>query len=166
MRWFILALIVVPLTDAFLLFEVSGYIGSLTTIGLVVLTAIIGGNLVKHQGVSTWQRVQQQMQQGRPPALEMLEGACILVAGALLMTPGFVTDAIGFLLLLPPLRRLAIQAWLARKPINFHTYSGSNQQSDPFGRSSSSGPTSRTHPQGSSRPAQPNVIDAEYKRED
>lgn len=119
MGWFILVLIGVPLLDTWLLINVSSHIGSLTdtsgmlyTIGLVILTAVLGGRLVKQQGFAVWMKIQQQIQSGQTPAIELFEGGCILVAGALLITPGFITDAIGFALLIPPLRLWVAKQWL------------------------------------------------------
>lgn len=116
----ILALIflAVPLAEIFLLLQVGDVIGAWPTIALVVLTAVLGAYLVRHQGFSTWQRVQHQMQQGTLPAVEMMEGVALMIAGALLLTPGFFTDAVGFVLLTPPLRRLLIHRLVSRGVIN------------------------------------------------
>lgn len=137
MGWFILLLIGVPLLDTWLLINVGTQIGALYTIGLVILTAVVGGNLVKRQGLSTWMKIQQQMQSGQAPAIELFEGGCILVAGALLITPGFLTDTIGFLLLVPPLRQVVAAWWLKRKLAKAETHFIHNpnhhgQTADPF----------------------------------
>ena len=83
-------------------------VGALLTIGLVVFTAMLGAVLVRAQGFSTFARVQMQLAKGHVPAVEMIEGLMLFLAGALLLTPGFFTDAIGFVLLTPPLRRKLI----------------------------------------------------------
>jgi len=105
----------VPLVEIYVLLEVGGVIGALPTIGLVVLTAVIGAGLIRAQGLATLGRVQQELERGELPAVGIIEAALLLVAGALLLTPGFVTDTAGFLILVPPLRRWAIQSFLARR---------------------------------------------------
>lgn len=114
MRLFPLGLaifILVPILEIYLLIKVGSVIGALPTILLVLLTAVIGVALLRQQGLSTLQKVQSQMQHGELPAIGMLEGMFLFLAGALLLTPGFFTDTIGFLLLIPPLRK-AIALWV------------------------------------------------------
>lgn len=94
-----------PIVEIFLLLEVSDHIGGWTTIGIIVLTAIIGSRLVKQQGLQTFQSAQIKLQQGQIPETELLEGFLILIAGILLVTPGFVTDFFGLLCLLPATRK-------------------------------------------------------------
>ncbi len=98
---FTVLFLVVPIVEIYLLLEVGGLIGAFPTIILVVLTAVIGAGLLRQQGLSTLARLQQNMGQGKIPAQEMIEGVLLAVGGALLMTPGFVTDTMGFLCLLP-----------------------------------------------------------------
>jgi len=105
----------VPLVEIYVLLEVGGIIGVLPTIVLVVLTAVMGAGLIRAQGIATLGRVQQQLERGELPAVGIIEAALLLVAGALMLTPGFVTDTVGFLILVPPLRRWAIQSFLARR---------------------------------------------------
>ncbi|MDD9822809.1 MAG: FxsA family protein [Gammaproteobacteria bacterium] len=105
MRIFFLAFLLVPLAEIYLLISVGGAIGVGWTIALVVFTALAGAALVRAQGFATLARARAQLARGQPPALEMLEGLLLFAAGALLLTPGFFTDAVGFALLLPPLRR-------------------------------------------------------------
>ncbi len=107
----------VPLVEIYVLLEVGGAIGVLPTIALVVLTAVMGAGLIRAQGIATLGRVQQELARGELPAVGIIEGALLLVAGALMLTPGFVTDTIGFLILVPPLRRRAIQSFLARRTV-------------------------------------------------
>ena len=90
----------------YLLIEVAGYIDTLPTIGLVMLTAVIGVALLKRQGLATLTRGVGRLNQGQLPAQEMAEGLLLAIAGALLITPGFITDTVGFLLLFPPTRQL------------------------------------------------------------
>jgi UPF0716 protein FxsA len=103
-----------PVVEMYLLIEVGGYIGSLPTIGLVMITAVIGIALLKRQGLATLTRGVSRLQKGELPAREMVEGLLLAVAGALLLTPGFVTDAIGFVLLTPVLRAMVAERVLAR----------------------------------------------------
>jgi UPF0716 protein FxsA len=94
----------VPIVEIYLLIQVGQVIGAGWTILLVVLTAVIGVWLLRIQGLSTLTRAQQKLQANEMPAREILEGMALVVAGAFLLTPGFFTDSIGFLLLFPPTR--------------------------------------------------------------
>ena len=104
--WLLLAFTVVPLVELSLLIRIGRAIGGWPTIGLVVLTGVLGAALAKHEGLRTWQGIQLELAQGRMPAHEMVNGIMILVAGLLLVTPGIITDAVGFALLVPPIRNL------------------------------------------------------------
>ncbi len=97
--------LVIPIIEIYLLIQVGGYIGVLPTIALVVLTAVIGASLLRSQGLQTYMRFNQALGEGRVPANEILEGVALLIGGALLLTPGFFTDLIGFFCLLPITRR-------------------------------------------------------------
>jgi UPF0716 protein FxsA len=103
-----------PIVEMYLLIEVGGYIGAWPTIALVMITAVIGVALLRIQGLSTLTRGVGRLQGGEIPAREMVEGLLLAVAGALLLTPGFVTDGIGFVLLTPPLRAAIADRVLAR----------------------------------------------------
>ncbi len=105
MRFLFIFFILVPLAEMLLLFEVSDQIGAFPTLGLVVATAVIGVQILKRQGFATLTRANQRLQSGQLPAQEIVEGMLLAAAGALLLTPGFVTDTIGFVLLTGPLRR-------------------------------------------------------------
>ncbi len=105
--------IVVPLIELYLIIEVGRLIGALWTVLLVVLTAVIGVSLLRIQGFSTLERARRNMEAGTLPAMEMMEGIMLAVGGALLITPGFLTDTLGFLCLIPAARRAMI-AYLAR----------------------------------------------------
>jgi UPF0716 protein FxsA len=100
----LLAFIVVPLVDLYVLFVVAGRIGGLETVALVVLTGVLGGTLAKTQGAQTVRRLQYRAAKGESPSRELADGALILFGGALLLTPGLITDAVGFALLLPFVR--------------------------------------------------------------
>jgi len=102
----------VPLLEIYLLIKVGAVIGALPTVFVVVFTAVLGAWLLRIQGFATLRRVQETLASGGIPAMEMLEGAVLLIAGALLLTPGFFTDAIGFLCLVPGIRRALIRRLL------------------------------------------------------
>ena len=112
-----LLFIAVPLVEIYLLLEIGGVIGAVPTIGLVVLTAVAGAGLVRAQGFSTILQVRRSMEAGEIPAVAIIEGIFLLVAGALLLTPGFLTDAIGFGCLIPPLRRALIVRFIETRVI-------------------------------------------------
>jgi UPF0716 protein FxsA len=105
----LLAFIIVPIIEIALLVHVGGLIGAWQTIGLVILTAVIGTSLFRAQGFRVLMRAQDVLAQGGFPAKELFDGICILLAGVLLLTPGFVTDALGLSLLVPGLR-----IWIGR----------------------------------------------------
>lgn len=102
----LVAFIGLPLAEIAVFIEVGDQIGLGPTLALIVLTAVIGAAMLRHQGFAVLRRAQQQLDQGAVPVLEVFEGLCLLVAGALLLTPGFITDTLGVLLLLPPVRHL------------------------------------------------------------
>jgi UPF0716 protein FxsA len=108
----LLLFIAVPLIEITLFIQIGYRIGTLATISVIILTAILGAVLVRQQGFSTLQRLRETTERGELPAMEMLEAGCLLFAGALLLTPGFFTDAIGFLCLIPPLRQALIRRLL------------------------------------------------------
>lgn len=135
-----LIFVAVPIVEIYLLLEVGGVIGAIPTIALVVLTAAAGAALVRTQGFSTIMHVRRSMEAGEVPAVAIIEGIVLLVAGALLLTPGFLTDAFGFGCLIPPLRRALILRFVEARVIRTH------------------------HPGPVSRHG--HVIEGEFKRED
>ena len=136
--------IVVPIIEIYFLIQVGSAIGVLPTILLVIATAVLGTALLRQQGMSTMRRYQENVQAGKMPAGELLEGLALLVGGVLLLTPGFFTDAIGFTLLLPPTRKGMIK-WLLSK-VNFQMVG-----------------MSQSHYRGpGSQPGGGNVYDGEY----
>ncbi|TVZ39978.1 UPF0716 protein FxsA [Alteromonadaceae bacterium 2753L.S.0a.02] len=146
MRVFTLLFIVIPILEMWLLITVGSVIGALPTIGLVFLTAMMGLALLRQQGFSTLIRAQTRMQQGELPASEMIEGIFLAVGGALLLTPGFFTDALGFCCLIPGLRQIIISWGMKHIKIrNVHVHSQGFQQ-----RSQNDN----------------NTIEGDYKRED
>ena len=115
----VLLFLVLPLVEIYVLIQVGQVIGALPTIGLCVLTAIVGGGLLRQQGFQTLRRAQDNLARGQVPAHEMIEGIALAVGGALLLTPGFVTDAVGFLCLLPFTRRWLVRAALRRMQVTY-----------------------------------------------
>jgi UPF0716 protein FxsA len=108
----LLLLLSVPLLEIYLLISIGRVIGAGTTVLVVVLTAVIGAWLLRLQGLQTLRRVQAATEKGELPAVELVEGLMLLVSGALLLTPGFFTDAIGFAALVPGIRRGIAKALL------------------------------------------------------
>jgi UPF0716 protein FxsA len=100
----LVAFIVVPLAEIAVLIQVGGLIGLWPTLALIVLTAVIGTAMLRQQGLSVLLRAQRQLEEGTIPITEVFEGFCLVIAGALLLTPGFITDAVGAVLLIPPVR--------------------------------------------------------------
>ena len=103
----------VPLVELALLLLIGDQMGLPFTLGLVIVTGVVGAWLARQQGLRCWREVQRQMSQGQLPAEPLLDGLMILVAGALLLTPGVLTDALGFALLLPPIRK-RVRRYLAK----------------------------------------------------
>jgi UPF0716 protein FxsA len=96
--------IVVPLVELYVIIQVGREIGALPTIGILIADSILGSLLLRSQGRAAWRRFNQALQERRPPAREVLDGALVIFGGALLLTPGFITDVLGLLLLIPPTR--------------------------------------------------------------
>jgi len=109
----LIVFMLVPIAEMWILIEVGGWIGALPTIALVVVTATLGLSLLKRQGLSTLLSARQKINEGSIPASELVSGVMLAVGGALLLTPGFVTDAVGFVLLIPQTRQ-----WLLFKMID------------------------------------------------
>lgn len=118
MPFVLLLFIGIPIIEIYVMIQVGSEIGAIPTIVLAILTAIIGIWLVRHQGFGLLMRVRELTDRGEVPALEMLDGALLLVAGLFLLLPGFVTDTIGFLLLIPPLRHWIVGRYVRVLPVN------------------------------------------------
>lgn len=132
---FFVLFLVIPIVEIFFLIKVGETIGAWPTIFLVVLTAVIGAGLLRQQGLSVLTRFQNNMGQGKLPAQEMVEGIILAVGGALLMTPGFVTDTVGFICLLPFSRQFIAKKVIERSTIQMKAQvsgfaQGSHQQQD------------------------------------
>jgi len=141
--WLLIAFVGVPVIEIALFMQVGGAIGLFPTLLIVIATAILGTYLVRSQGLATLRDLQGQFSTLNDPTETLAHGAMILFAGALLLTPGFFTDAIGFALLTPPIR-LAVFHW-ARTRIKVQSFHMGGQ-------------THTTHPFG-----QDDIIDAEYQ---
>lgn len=100
-----LAVLALPFAEIYLLLTVGSVIGAVPTVFLVILTAILGASLLRRQGFAAFQRFQSSLAQGVMPAYEMVEGLIVLLGGVLLLTPGFITDLIGFACLTPCFRQ-------------------------------------------------------------
>jgi len=102
----IVVFVVVPIIELAVIIQIGQLIGVLPTIALLVIDSIVGSMLLRAQGRAAWERFNRALAERRPPAREVLDGVLIIFGGALLITPGFVTDVLGLLLLLPPTRAL------------------------------------------------------------
>ncbi|EKO3588557.1 FxsA family protein [Vibrio metschnikovii] len=139
--------IALPIIEIAVLIQLGGFLGLWPTLGLILFTALVGAILVRSQGVLTFLSVQQRLQRGEVPAQQIIEGMLLAVAGVLLLTPGFITDGIGMLVLLPiPRARLAhyLMGYLVVNTM--------------------SGPDSFSHQSSQSRPnAEGDTFDGEYE---
>lgn len=144
----------IPVVEIYLLIEVGSMLGAFTTVVLVVFTAVLGAWLLRIQGFSTLQRVRRSLAQGEIPAIEMLGGVLLIITGALLLTPGFFTDSIGFLLLVPAFRHRVV-VWLLG---HAHIIRGPGR-----GRRGSG-----YHPRGPAEQKSrgPRTLEGEYRKED
>lgn len=128
--WLFLVLVVVPIIEIGLFVQLGGFIGLWPTLAIVVATALLGSFLLRQQGLSTLEELRRAAETGQNPAGPMAHGALILAAGLLLLTPGFFTDGIGFLLMVPLVRTLVIR-WIAtRAQMRFYA-SAANSQTAP-----------------------------------
>jgi UPF0716 protein FxsA len=145
--------VVLPLLDLWLLFTLADGMGSYSvTVGVVVATGIVGASLAKRQGLAAWKNFNAELGRGALPADAMLDGVLILLAGAVLITPGLITDAIGLALLVPPLRRVVRRRLIARLASKIQVQS-----------------VASPHFPGTDNPNPPpaaTVIDAEFHRHD
>jgi len=110
--------VIVPVTELYILIEVGKKIGSLTTIGIIILTGIIGAYLIKGQGFMILRKIQNDLNEGIMPGDSLIQGTIILAGGILLLTPGFVTDIVGFIFLIPVSRNIVkkyLLKWLKGK---------------------------------------------------
>jgi len=109
-----LAFTIIPIIEIYLLIEIGSMLGALTAVTLVILTGFLGAFLARMQGLQTLYRIQESLHEGRMPSGELLDALLIVIAGLVLLTPGFLTDSAGFLLLIPATRN-SIKYWLQRQ---------------------------------------------------
>lgn len=149
-RLIFMLFIVVPLIEIALFVQVGGAIGYWTAVALVIITAALGVSLLRWQGFSTLKRARESMENNRFPAEELVEGLVLLFCAGLLLTPGFLTDAVGFLLLVPAIRKACAVMIIryGKKHASFVSVDGA--MSGGFSRSSEDG----------------NVFEGEFRRED
>lgn len=124
MRYLLLLIIIVPVAEIGVLLLSGNLIGVWPTLGVILFTGVLGAYLAKKQGLETIRKVQEQLRYGQMPGEAILEGVCILAGGILLLTPGFITDITGFLLLAPPTQSLfkklilkGFRRWMDRNTI-------------------------------------------------
>ena len=158
-----LLFIVIPIVELYCIITVGEMIGAFWTVILVLLTAVVGVNLLRFQGMSTLARAQRNMAQGQVPAMEMMEGVALAIAGVLLITPGFITDSIGFLLLFPVTRQIIVRFIMARATVKtgFNAAGGGFQQDQQQNQQDFYGKKTTQ-----SKPKVGRTIEGEYKRED
>jgi UPF0716 protein FxsA len=132
----ILLFIVVPIAELALIIQIGSLIGVWWTIALLIADSILGALLMRHQGRAAWRRFQAVIAEGRVPARETIDGAMVIFGGALLLTPGFITDIFGLVFLLPPTRAVLRRLLVAR----FAHRMTSGMTSGPIGRRSGSRP--------------------------
>ncbi len=110
----VLLFVLVPIVELFVILQVGAAIGAWWTIGLLVVASVLGSVLMRAQGRAVWRRFGEAVRAGRPPATEVVDGALVLFGGALLLTPGFVTDLLGLALLAPPTRAVVRRVLVRR----------------------------------------------------
>jgi len=143
----------VPVVEIAIFISVGGYLGLWPTLGAILLTAALGATLLRHQGLQTLMRARAALNENRAPVAEVFEGACLVFAGALLLTPGFMTDAVGFALMIPAIRQLIIARIVARAAVRVQ----GNWQS-------TSHPSGTPDPETPSRsPGRGPIIDGEFE---
>lgn len=113
-QYLIALFIGLPIVELVLLIKVDRWIGFGPTVLLVVLTGVVGASMVRQQGIALLFKIRQEMQRGNTPAPQMIDGIMLLIAGAFLITPGLITDTVGFALLIPFVRK-AVRGWIRKK---------------------------------------------------
>lgn len=143
---FLIIFVLIPIIEIGVFMAVGDVIGLGWTLFFALFTAILGGVIIRYQGIQTLLAAQRDMARAKMPVQEIFDGFCLVAAGATLITPGFVTDTIGFLLLIPPVR-IALRGVLSRF---IKVSAGAGQSKSPFGNRPS--------------PHQDNIIDVDYER--
>ena len=117
----LLLFVFLPMIELYLLIMLGARIGPMPTIGLIVLTGVIGATLARQQGLSTLAKIQNELKQGSAPTQELVEGAMIVVGGIVLLTPGILTDIFGFAMMVPRFRRYLAKQFKVRIPRGFYS---------------------------------------------
>ncbi len=154
----LLLLVLVPLTEIAVFIQVGGLIGLWPTLALTVITTVIGAFCIRIQGFRHFNQARLQMGAGEAPVFEVISGVCALMAGILLIMPGFVTDALGLALLLPQVRRLFYQRFLAHRMTVMRDAEAAAAGAGPHG---GSGPEHARA--GRPQPGRPVVIEGEFE---
>ncbi len=131
MALLVLLFLVVPIVELYVIIQVGQEIGALNTIGLLLLISVVGAWLAKREGVGVWRRLNQQVSAGRVPGAELIDAFLILLAGALLLTPGFISDVLAIFLLIPPTRALVRRVLRRRFVGKVEIFRGSASPSRP-----------------------------------
>jgi len=155
---FLFLFIIMPVAELAVLIQVGSVIGVMNTIGLVLLTAVVGAWLLRQQGLATLLRANERLNSGELPAKEVAEGLILAVGGAMLLTPGFITDTFGFLCLIPGTRH-----WLAAQALKRMTIAGRSQSFRFQAGSFRQGPFGGQGP--FDRDANGDIIEGEYEDE-
>jgi len=165
-RSFFLLFLILAVLEIYVLIEVGSWIGAPTTIGLILLTGIIGVALLKHQGLSVFERFKGKMQQGQAPAQEIIEGVLLIIAGAFLITPGFVTDTIGFLWLIPATRSAFAKGMAKAGWFKFQKMKGQGNVYYEYHQETHVDSTQQSHTEEVTKISGSRVIEGEYERKD
>lgn len=171
MPYVFLAFVAVPIIEIALFMQIGSAIGTWNTIAIVILTAVLGTWLLRQQGMATLMNAQMRLQSGEMPASAIMEGLLLLVGGVLLLTPGFMTDAVGFFCLIPVSRRFLANLISKRAGAmvwtNIGSQSGQGFPGQPGVRPENTSPgASESKNSGSARRVNGDVIEGEYRRED
>ncbi len=148
MPFLVLLFILVPTLELILLIKLGSVVGVLPTVAIVFFTAVLGASLLRREGFSTLMKARQRLDSGQVPANELVEGALLVMSGAFLLTPGFITDTVGFACLVPSLRRQMAAAILKRVTLQMGSVAMTTSASGPAAQS------------------RDNVIEGEFQRRD
>ena len=152
----IILFILVPIIEIAVFIQIGEMVGLSWTLVVVILTAVIGVNLLKQQGFRAWRDIQISIAQGKMPAIEMASAAQLLFAGGLLLTPGFVTDIIGFLLMIPQIRYYLANKLIAKGSLSATSYYSATYQQ-----------TNQSQPfEDDNQPSNGRIIDGEFEQKD
>lgn len=163
MPYALLLFIVMPIVEIALLLRVGDAFGWIPTLLIVIATAIVGSAMLRQQGLATLNKARQRMDSGEMPAQQLLEGILIMIGGVLLLTPGFVTDAFGFVCLIPPTRQWLAAKLSSRAIVGF----SAGNQAGVSGANSNRRPPDPTNPTSNrQRDSAGEIIDGDFTRID